>query len=183
MARHSTHGRGLYATQALEPGAELFTERPAYYTFSEGKSDEQEGHAALAAHLVAGAASPHRKAIEELVSNVELLRKQEPRRLAVAAAVGPVRALIRSMPVDQALSIVSPASSASSSATDAMRQTIEQSLTKLAATLTEERLWLAYGRDWSNAMAVHSGTSATRRGSQLTMGPNEPSARAVTRPL
>ena len=161
-------GRGLFATQPIKPGTEVFIERPAYHTpCADGKTDEQEGHEALAAHIVASSAPPHRQAIDRLVSNIDDLRQQEPRRLAVEAAVGPVRAIISSMPIDQALAIVSPSSAFTTQVPDSMRETIGRSLASLARSVNEERVWQAYGRDWSNAMAVFTGLSATRRGSAL----------------
>ena len=108
-------GRGLYATQPIAPGDEIFSEHPAYFIRSEG-NDEKEGHETLAAHILASASPSHRQAISELVSNVDHFRQQEQRRLAVSEAVEPVRKLIRDMPIQQALSVISPSSSSDTEA-------------------------------------------------------------------
>ena len=160
-------GRGLYATRDIAPGTEICTEKPAYAVSAAGKAMEQEGLESLAAHIVASNADRHRQAISQLVSNVDELKRQVPRKKAVEAAVMPVRALVGRMPVEHALSIVTSSSSTSANVGEDVRNTVRTSLLKLADAIDLDRVWLAYGRDWSNAMDVYSGTSSERRGSGL----------------
>ena len=168
IAKNSSTGRGLYATQPIEPGDEIFCEDPAYWVKScEGKSCEQEGHETLAAHILASATPSHRQAISELVSNVDHFRKQEQHRQAVAEAVEPVRKLIRGMPIHRALSVISPSASGNTVVPEETCKTIRRSLEALAASVSEEVVWRAFGKDWSNAMTVHFGLSATCRGAAL----------------
>ena len=94
IGESATHGRGLFATRKIQPGTEVFIERPAYFTPCDNKSAEQEGLEALAAHIVASNAPLHASAINALVSNAAELRKQEARRQALDGAITVVRAII-----------------------------------------------------------------------------------------
>jgi hypothetical protein len=161
-------GRGVFATQPLKPGTEVFSERPAYHTTCAGKTPKQEGIEALAAHIVASHAPQHRNAIAALVSNVTELRKQPDLCEALADAVEHVRKAVELMPIDEALAIVSPTyADGAMHVPEAARTSVRESLVALAQNaVSEESVWLSYGRDWSNAMWVNPG-SASRLGSAL----------------
>jgi hypothetical protein len=154
-------GRGVFATQPLKPGTEVFSERPAYHTTCAGKTPKQEGIEALAAHIVASHAPQHRNAIAALVSNVTELRKQPDLCEALADAVEHVRKAVELMPIDEALAIVSPTyADGAMHVPEAARTSVRESLVALAQNaVSEESVWLSYGRDWSNAMWVNPGSA------------------------